>query len=103
MKFCEVIDSLYMGALARRTSWDDDNIFVFMQVSSVIPAAVVPKMQSLPQAAKDYFQTQFDDEKAQINTITYVNQYAIVHKSNLIEGWSPSPADCLALDWVVLI
>lgn len=103
MKFGEVVDLLHSGGLARRTSWDDDNIFVFMQVPSIIKAEIVPKMQSLPQDAKDYFQSQFDDESAQINTICYSNQLAIVHKSNLIEGWAPSPADVLATDWAILI
>lgn len=97
----QAIELLKAGHLVRRQTWDDNNVFVFMQIPAVISADIVPKMQSLPQTAKDYFQLQFDDEKAQINSITYMNQFAIVHKSNLIEGWAPSVADVCATDWQI--
>lgn len=97
----QAVELLKAGYLVRRQTWGGDNIFVFMQIPAVISADVVPKMQSLPQAAKEYFQMQFNDENAQINSITYMNQFAIVHKSNLIEGWAPSVADICATDWEI--
>lgn len=100
MTFGLAVELLEKGCLVRRTSWSNNDIFVFKQIPSEIKAEIVPKMQSLPEAAKNYFQSQFNDEKAQINAIYYSNQLAIVHKSNLIEGWTPSPADVLATDWI---
>lgn len=98
--FGEAIEAVKQGKLITRSSWRGE--FVFMQVPSVISKDIVPKMQSLPQAAKDEFQKRFDDPSEQVDAIYYNNQLAIVSKSNLISGYSPSPTDALANDWLIL-
>ena len=102
MEFGEVIEALKQGKRVQRTSWNDEGLFVFMQVPSVINREIVPKMQSLPQSVKDEFERRFNDPNEQIDAIYYDNQLALVNPSNLITGWSPSVSDSLAIDWVVL-
>lgn len=102
MKFGEAVEALKAGKRIARTGWNGKGMFIFMQVPSVIHKDVVPKMQSLPQTVKNYFQKTFDNPNEQITTITYSNQMAIVQASNLINGWAPSSSDTLAEDWVVL-
>ena len=101
MNFAEAIEALKQGKRVQRTSWDQD-LFVFMQVPSTINREIVPKMQSLPQSVKDEFIRRFNDSQLQIDAIYYDDQFAIVNQSNLITGWSPSPSDILAIDWVDL-
>lgn len=102
MEFGKAIQHLRDGHRVRRSSWIEKKKFVFMQIPSQINKEIVPKMQSLPQLVKDYFQRTFDDPNEQIASISYSNQLAIVHSSNLITGYSPSADDSLAIDWIVL-
>lgn len=102
MVFGEAIKALRDGKRAQRASWNDKDMFVFMQVPSVISKDIVPKMQSLPQSVKDEFQRRFNDPDKQIDTISYRNQLALVEDSNLITGWTPSPSDVLDVDWIIL-
>jgi hypothetical protein len=102
MKFGEAIEALKEGKKLARTGWNGKGMFVFMQIPSEIKKEIVPKMQSLPQSVKDEFEKTFNDTSAQIDAIYYTNQLAIVGLSNLIQGWSPSVADCFAEDWIIL-
>lgn len=103
LSFGDAVAALNDGECVRRSSWQNDDLFVFRQVPSTIPAKVVPVMTSLPQKVKDFFQATFDNPNEQINSIYYSDQLALVHKSNLITGYSPSPSDALATDWAILI
>lgn len=100
LTFGEALALVKQGKMIAREGWN--GLFVFMQVPSTINKEIVPKMQSLPQSVKDEFQRRFDDPNEQIDAIYYNNQLAVVGKSNLISGYSPSPADTLANDWIVL-
>jgi len=102
LPFGNAIAALKQGKRATRQNWNDKGMFVFMQVPAEIPKDVVPKMQSLPQSVKDEFQRRFDSPSEQISAIYYNNQLALVSPSNLISGWSPSTADALAIDWMIL-
>jgi len=99
--FGQAIDALKSGKMAKRQG-HGENTFVFMQVPSTINKEVVPKMTSLPQSVKDEFERRFNDKQLQVCDISYSNQLAIVNSSNLITGYSPSPEDALADDWVIL-
>lgn len=101
LTFGEALEAVKQGKLISREGWNGKGMFVFMQVPSEIKKDIVPKMQSLPQSAKDEFEKRFNDPKEQIDAIYYDNQLAIVYPSNLICGWSPSAADCLAVDWFI--
>ena len=101
-KFGEAIEALNNGKRVRRHYWNSDMKFIFRQVPAHIPSEVVPKMQSLPQTVKDYFQSTFEDEKEQIDSINYFNQLALVGLSNSITSYSPSVEDCFSTDWIIL-
>jgi len=90
------------GKRVRCDEWPETKKFIFRQVNSVIGKNIVPKMQSLPQTVKDYFQRTFDSESEQIDQIAYANQIAIVGLSNLIESYTPTCADVLSDYWVIL-
>lgn len=100
MKIGEALSILKRGGCVARTGWNGTDMFVFRQVPATIPDHVVPNMQSLPQAVKNEFIRRFNEE--QIDAIYYDNQLTIVNNSNLIQGWSPSVSDTLAIDWIVI-
>jgi len=105
MKFNEALESFPM---IQRIGWNGKGLFVFQQVPSEIPIAVVPKMQSLPEAVKDEFARRtehaFETEtNYPFDSIRYNNQLAIVDKENNINGWSPSVTDALSGDWIEYI
>lgn len=99
MLFESVVQALKDGKMVKRSGSDK---FVFMQVPSTIHRDIVPRMQSLPQSVKNEFERRFNDENEQIDNIYYSDQLAIVGASNLIVGWSPSPSDILACDWIII-
>jgi hypothetical protein len=80
----------------QRYGWNGTGMFVFAQVPSIVGKDIIPKMTSLPQSVKDEFM------RRGVESITYSNQLAIVYPDNTIHGWSPSPADFLAEDWIIL-
>jgi len=99
LSFGQAIDLLKDGKMVTRQGWNGKDLFVFMQVPATIQKEIVPKMQSLPDAVKEQFQKRFDTPSEQIDAIYYSNQLALVSKSNMITGWTPSTSDALANDW----
>lgn len=95
MTFGEAIEALKQGKMLARNSWGYGD-FIFMQVPAKIALALVPKMQSLPEAVKEKFLSRSD-----FDTIKYSNQIAFVTVKNEISGYAPTPADVLANDWIV--
>jgi hypothetical protein len=93
--FGAAIDALRAGKMAQRIGWNGTGMFVFRQVPSKVPSAIVPKMSSLPQAVKDVLVARGGD-------LQYSNQFALVKEDNTINGWAPSSADALATDWTIL-
>jgi len=100
--FGGAIKALKQGKMIMRTGWNGKHMFVFMQVPAEIKMDIVPNMQSLPESVKQEFGNRFSDPEDQIDAIYYNNQLALVQESNVISGWSPSGADVLAEDWVIL-
>lgn len=100
--FGQAIEALKQGRMVQRSGWNGKGLFVFMQVPSTVNKDIVPKTQSLPQSVKDAFERRFNDPDQQIDAIYYSDQLALVNPSNVITGWSPSVADSLANDWVIL-
>tara|TARA_R100000306_G_C4373305_1_gene140902 strand:- start:59 stop:391 length:333 start_codon:yes stop_codon:yes gene_type:complete len=101
-KFETAMRALNAGWRVRRSSWPNEKLFIFKQVPAEIPKEVVPRMQSLPQTVKDFFQETFENENDQISSIYYEDQLALVSESNLITSYSPSVSDCMAEDWQIL-
>lgn len=102
LTFGLAVEALNLGKRVVREGWNGKGLFVFKQVPSTISKDIVPKMQSLPQSVKDEFERRFNDPSFQVDAIYYDNQMAIVNPSNLINGWTPSPSDSLATDWIIL-
>lgn len=92
MTFGEAVEALKQGKLVAREGWNGKGMFVFRQVPADIGADIIPKMQSLPDAAKAEFAKRG-------GSIHYSNQLALVKPDNSINGWAPSTADSLADDW----
>jgi hypothetical protein len=94
MNFGQVIEALKNGQLVYREGWNGKGMFVVKQIPAVIGTDIIPKMQSLPQSAKDVLM-----EKNQ--PISYTNQMLIVNADGRADSWVPSSSDCFADDWEV--
>ena len=104
--FGDAIMALKQGKRVCRDGWNGKGLFIFIQVPSSVPATIIPKMTSLPSSVKDEFKRR-EIASSSTNTkehlsIRYENQIAIVKPNNEINGWSPSTADALAEDWIIL-
>lgn len=98
LSFGEALQALEAGKCVRRESWVGDK-FVVKQIDSDIPAEVVPKMQSLPDSAKQFI------GKTANGDIHYRNQCLIVKQypsSTVATNYVPDWNDMFAKDWVVL-
>ena len=102
VSFGEAIKALKEGKMVCRKGWNGKGMFVFEQVPSVVPSEFIHKMSSLPQSVKDEFKNRLENNENPVNSLTYKNQLAIVKINNEINGWSPSVADSLANDWIIL-
>jgi len=91
--FGEAIEALKQGKRVQREGWNDEGLYVVKQVDSDISSEIVPKMQSLPQAAKDALYP---------NGISYRNQMIIINQEGVANSWVASSSDTFAEDWVIL-
>lgn len=82
------------GKIVSREGWNGKGLFVFMQVPSEVPSEIIPRMTSLPAAAK---------EKAIERglPLRYSDQMALLKPDNTVNGWAPSAPDTLADDWCI--
>lgn len=90
--FGVAISYLMKGQAVRRKEWDDKKAFVVKQIPAHIGSDVIPKMQSLPQSAKDLI---LNDT----GFIDYTNQMLIVNSDGRADSWVPSSSDVFADDW----
>lgn len=98
LSFGEALQALEAGKCVKRESWVGDK-FVVKQIDSDIPAEVVPKMQSLPDSAKQFI------GKTANGDIHYRNQCLIVKQypsSTVATNYVPDWNDMFAKDWMVL-
>lgn len=96
MTFGKAIEVLKLGKAIRRTGWNGKGMFVVKQIPSHIGADIIPKMQSLPQSAKDILMSR---ENPHIN---YTNQMLIINPDGRADSWVPSSSDVFAEDWEVV-
>ena len=96
MSFGDAIEALRQGKLITRKGWNGKGMFIVKQIPAVIGIDIIPKMQSLPQSAKDVLL----ERKQSIN---YENQMLIVNSNGRADSWVPSSSDCFATDWQILI
>lgn len=86
------IEMLKHGKVVRRAGWSHRGKFVAKQIPATIGLDIIPKMQSLPQAAKEIM-------LRRNQPISYTNQLLLVNEEGRADSWSPSASDCLAEDW----
>lgn len=94
MLFGEALDFAKMGYPICRKGWNEKNLFVFMQVPSIVPFEMIARMQSVPQRVKEIV-------IKRDRGLEYSNQMAIVDQANNVKGWAPSVSDTLADDWEI--
>jgi hypothetical protein len=95
MKFGEAIEALKEGKLVARSGWNGKGLFIAKQIPATISQEIIPKMQSLPDAAKAVFA---DRDQA----IQYRNQMLIVNHEGIADSWVPSSSDLFAEDWYLV-
>ena len=93
LTFGDAIKLLSKGHALRRSGWNGKNLFVIKQVPAHIESNIIPKMQSLPQSAKDLI----------LNGkgfIDYTSQCLIYNgNTGRADSWVPSISDVFAEDW----
>ena len=93
ISFGSAIALLKSGFALRRSGWNGKNLFVIKQVPAHIESDIIPKMQSLPQFAKDLI----------LNGkgfIDYTSQCLIYNgNTGRADSWVPSISDIFADDW----
>ena len=93
ISFGSSIALLKSGFAIRRSGWNGKNLFVIKQVPAHIESDIIPKMQSLPQSAKDLI----------LNGkgfIDYTSQCLIYNgNTGRSDSWVPSISDVFADDW----
>ena len=95
--FGEAIQALKFGLAIRRSDWNGKNLMVFKQVPDHIEGDIIPKMQSLPQSAKDLI------GKGK-NFIDYTSQCLIYNReTGVADSWVPSISDVFAEDWELVM
>lgn len=80
------------GFAVRRKSWNDKGLFIVKQVPSHIGGDIIPKMQSLPQSAKDILMSRENPH------IDYTNQMLIINTDGKADSWVPSSSDIRAIE-----
>lgn len=94
--FSIALTLLEKGFVLRREGWNGKGLVVFKQVPAHITSEIIPKMQSLPQAAKDFIM-----EGKEV--IDYTSQCLIYNDTTgRADSWVPSISDVFAKDWQVV-
>ena len=96
MSFGIAIEALKFGLAIRRSGWNDKGMFVIKQVPAHIESDIIPKMQSLPQSAKNILMNRENPH------IDYTNQMLIINPDGRADSWVPSSSDVFAEDWEVV-
>lgn len=96
MGFGDAIEVLKQGGTVRRSGWNGKGLMVFKQVPAHIESDIIPKMQSLPQSAKDLIL------KGK-GFVDYTSQCLIYNENTgRADSWVPSISDVFAEDWEIV-
>lgn len=95
VNFGGAINLLKAGLAVRRKGWNGKGLFIVKQVPAHITGDIIPKMQSLPQIAKDILM------KRENPHIDHTNQMLIINPDGRADSWVPSSSDVFAEDWEV--
>lgn len=109
MKFSEVIEALQKGSVCTREAWDEEakrsascsyyQKYIVRQIPQEIASDIVPKMTSLPDAAKDLIDASGN------RTIRYHDQVLCINAgpnfSSNATSYTPTWEDIFADDWQI--
>lgn len=91
------IEALKFGLPIKRKSWNGKDYVVIKQIPAHIEGDIIPKMQSLPQSAKDIIQ-------AGTGFIDYSAQCLLYNKkTGVADSWVPTIGDVFAEDWEIAL
>ena len=96
MDFGDAIEVLKQGGAIRRKGWNGKGLFVVKQIPAHITEEIIPKMQSLPQSAKDIIMSREN------KVIDYRSQMLIINPDGRADSWIPSVSDVFAEDWEIV-
>ena len=97
MNFGHAIEALRAGKCLRRSGWNGKGMFICKQIPATLEGMVIPKLQNLPQSAKDIILAREGTPK-----IAYTNQMLIIHPDGRADSWVPSVSDVFAEDWEIV-
>ena len=95
MGIAGAVNALKLGLAVRRKGWNGKGLFVVKQIPSHITSDIIPKMQSLPQSAKNILMSRENPH------IDYINQMLIINPDGRADSWVPSVSDIFADDWEI--
>ena len=97
LDFGQAIEYLKAGLAVRREGWSNKELWVIKQIPAHIESDIIPKMQSLPQSAKDLIL------KGK-GFIDYTSQCLIYNENTgRADSWIPSISDVFAEDWEIVL
>ena len=96
MKFGEAIEALKEGKAIQREGWNGKGLFIVKQNPCTIKEDILPKLQNLPQIAKDILMSRENPH------IDYTNQMLIINPDGRADSWVASSSDTFAEDWIIL-
>lgn len=88
------VEQLKAGYMLRRAGWNGKEMFIVKQIPALIGLDIIPKMQSLPQSAKD-------EMLKREQSIAYTNQLLIIRADGQADSWTASATDIFAEDWEI--
>ncbi len=95
--FGEAIRLLKQGACVARIDWEKEGKFICKQIPATIGREIIPKMQSLPDVAKEII-------TRTAGVISYENQCLIYNCTTATaDSWLPSSEDMFAEDWTEIV
>lgn len=97
MSFGDAIEILKQGGAIRRSGWNGKGLMVFKQIPAHIESDIIPKMQSLPQSAKDLI--------LKGKGFIYYTSQCLIYNENTgrADSWVPSISDIFADDWEIVV
>lgn len=96
ISFGDAIEVLKKGGAIRRKGWNGKGMFVVKQNPCSIGEDILPKLQNLPQSAKDILMSMENPH------IEYTNQMLIINPNGRADSWVPSSSDVFAEDWEIV-
>lgn len=96
MNFGEAIEALKAGKAIQRKGWNGKGMFIIKQNPCSIEKELIPKLQNLPQSAKDILM------KRENSHIDYTNQMLIINPDGRADSWVASSSDTFAEDWLIV-